>query len=368
VLQSNGEKAYWYIRYRRNVLVGKKQIKRKEVKHHLGYCSEITKREAARRRDEIMRQVNAQVYTMQSHVLFRDFAEVYKERHLVTLAPGGQKRDLSLLDKHLVPALGDLRLCDIGTEEVQAFLNEKARQDLSWWTRRACKAVLSSMFTKATDWGYWQGQNPAWRTSLGRKRPKRERRILTDEQFQVLVSAVAPDVRLMIVVAVTTGMRISEILALKWKCVDLDGASVRVEKRYYRGDTDEPKTDGSKRQLPLGALVEPLRQHRPTDFNPEGYVFNRDGAPLDDRGILRSVIRPAAKRLGFYFEGFGWHSFRRQNLTLLQEEGATTFEAMAQAGHSRPAMTSEYTVVDLGRRASAVLRVQERLNVSGLIN
>ena len=86
------------------------------------------------------------------------------------------------------------------------------------------------------------------------------------------------------------------------------------------------------------------------------------------RGILRRVIRPAVKRLGFYFEGFGWHSFRRQNLTLLQEERATTFEAMAQAGHSRPAMTSEYTVVDLGRLASAVLRVQERLNVSGLIN
>ena len=86
-----------------------------------------------------------------------------------------------------------------------------------------------------------------------RKRPKRERRILTDEQFQVLVGAVAPDVRLMIVVAVTTGMRISEILALKWKCVDLDGSTVRVEKRYYRGDTDEPKTEGSKQRLPLGA-------------------------------------------------------------------------------------------------------------------
>jgi hypothetical protein len=89
---------------------------------------------------------------------------------------------------------------------------------------------------------------------------------------------------------------------------------------------------------------------------------------MDDRAILRSVIRPAAKRLGFYFEGFGWHSFRRQNLTLLQEEGATTFEAMAQAGHSRPTMTSEYTVVDLDRRATAVLRVQERLNVSSLVN
>ena len=82
---------------------------------------------------------------------------------------------------------------------------------------------------------------------------------------------------------------------------------------------------------------------------------------MDDRSILRSVIRPAAKDLGFYFEGFGWHSFRRQNITVLQEEGATTFEAMAQAGHSRPSMTGEYTIVGSERREQAVRHLQERL-------
>ena len=89
---------------------------------------------------------------------------------------------------------------------------------------------------------------------------------------------------------------------------------------------------------------------------------------MDDRAILRNVIRPAAKSLGFHLEGLGWHSFRRQNLTLLQEEGASTFEAMAQAGHSRPTMTGEYTITNLDRRTNAVLRVQERLNVSELVN
>ena len=74
----------------------------------------------------------------------------------------------------------------------------------------------------------------------------------------------------------------------------------------------------------------------------ERHVFQRDGQPLDDRVVLKDVIRPLAKQLGFYFEGFGWHSFRRQNLTLIQEEGASAFEAMAQAGHSRPTITSEY--------------------------
>lgn len=72
-------------------------------------------------------------------------------------------------------------------------------------------------------------------------------------------------------------------------------------------------------------------------------------------------LRPVAKRLGIHFPGFGWHTFRRQNITLIQEEEATPFEAQAQAGHSKPMMTSDYTLVGLDRREKAVRKVQLRL-------
>jgi len=142
--------------------------------------------------------------------------------------------------------------------------------------------------------------------------------------------------------------------------------SPQREERRYRGDTDVPKSEHSRRVLPLGRLDGLLRKHRPLAWKPDRYVFQRNGEPLDDRDLLRQQIRPAAERLGFYFTGFGWHSFRRQNLTLIQGEGATAIEAQAQAGHSRPVMTSEYTVVGLDRREAAVRRVQERL-FGGLI-
>ena len=195
------------------------------------------------------------------------------------------------------------------------------------------------------------------RTTLGRKKPKRERRILSDEQLRLLLAAVPEIVRLMVETAVSTGMRISETLGLKWRCVDLNLGVIKVEERFYRGDSGEPKSKRAERVLPLGILAERYRQHRPKNPKPEQYVFEDGGEPMDDRAILRNLIRPAAKRLGFYFQGFGWHSFRRQNITLLQEEGATTFEAMAQAGHSRPTMTGEYTIVGFERREQAVRRL-----------
>ena len=168
------------------------------------------------------------------------------------------------------------------------------------------------------------------------------------------------DIRLMVETDISTGMCVSELIGLKWRCVDLDRGLIRVEERYYRGDTDEPKTERSRRVLSLGLLLEDYRSWKPTDAS-DDYVFQRNGEPMDDRQLLRDVLRPAAKRLGIYFPGFGWHTFRRQNITVIQEEGATPFEAQAQAGHSKPAMTSAYTLVGLDRREAAVRKLQLRL-------
>ena len=361
VLRHDGSRPYWYIRYRRKVLVGNKEITRKEVWHRLGYCDEITKREAQRLRDEIMRDVNCEVYTIQSHIRFGDFVQIYKEQHIRTLGAGTKAKYLHHLKRHILPAFGALKLSEVDREIVQRFLNTKEKEGLAWWTRSDLKNIVCGIFTKASDWGYWTGRNPTIRATLGRKRLKRERRILTDAQFRLLLSALPELVQLMVETAVSTGMRISEILGMKWGCVDLDRGLVWVRERYYRGDTDEPKSERSRRVLPLGYLVEAYRERRARCPTLSGYVFEKDGEPMDDRALLKDVIRPAAKQLGIYFPGFGWHSFRRQNLTVIQEEGATTFEAQAQAGHSRPIMTGEYTVVHLERRKAAVLRLQERL-------
>ncbi|MGH9673766.1 MAG: tyrosine-type recombinase/integrase, partial [Bryobacteraceae bacterium] len=279
----------------------------------------------------------------------------------VILAAGAQAKYASLLDRHILPAFGSMKLCDIDTQSVQAFLNVKDKAGLAGWTRSDLKNLMSGIFTKADDWDYWSGRNPVRKASIGRKRPKRQKRIFSDEQIRMLLSGLPEQVRLMVETAISTGMRVSEIAGLRWRCVDLQRGLVRIEERYYRGDVDSPKTERSRRIVPLGHLAAAYRERKPAGAVEDRYVFHRDGEPMDDRAVLKDVIRPLAKQLGLHFEGLGWHSFRRQNLTLLQEEGASAFEAMAQAGHSRPAMTSEYTIIGLDRREQAVLKVQRRL-------
>ena len=91
----------------------------------------------------------------------------------------------------------------------------------------------------------------------------------------------------------------------------------------------------------LGYLVDELKRLAESRGpSPNDFLFDcGDGQPYDDREMLK-VIRKAARKLGFYFEGLGFHSFRRSNLTRIQSKaGASAIEAQIHAGHARVSMT-----------------------------
>lgn len=125
--------------------------------------------------------------------------------------------------------------------------------------------------------------------------------------------------------------------------------------------------DGVPGEQPWEGRERPLRHGErgagalggvPARFSDHSQAISGLPTALDDRNVLRQEIRRPAERLELYFPRFGRHSFRRRNLTLSPEEGARANEA--QAGHSRPAMTSEYCVVGLDRRETTVRRAPRR--------
>ena len=82
---------------------------------------------------------------------------------------------------------------------------------------------------------------------------------------------------------VFTGLRIGELLALRWKDVDLERSVLHVNQSVYDGHFDEPKSQRSRRSVPLGAMsMEILSARKSAGVNPEALVFSTDmGTPLD---------------------------------------------------------------------------------------
>jgi integrase len=372
VLRQEGPRPYWYIRIRVRILNQETgEFERRKKWQNLGYCDEITRRQAERLRDEVVGRTNNQVFTLKEQLLFSDFVEIYEAKHMPTLADRGEKYG-SLLKNHILPAFTRNRMCDLTTEEVQAFLNQKQEEGLSWWTRNDLKGAISGVYTKAIEWGYWSGKNPALHTSLGPKKTKRKKYGLTDDQIVSLINALPPVIQLMVATDVSTGMRISELSGLRWGSVDLERGVITVQETFFRGEEGETKTEESHRKLSLGMLSPSFAKIRPAGARPDAYVFLIDGKPIDDRDALRRYIRPVAEELGLYFEGFGWRTFRRLNITAMQEgpDAVNVFEAMAQAGHTRPETTMRYTLLQSARRNHAVIGIQDRWlpkNCAGIV-
>ena len=96
-----------------------------------------------------------------------------------------------------------------------------------------------------------------------------------------------------------TGLRIGELLALRWRNVDLAIGLVRVEETVYEGHFDEPKSRHSVRPIPLGPLAVAIlsdRRRQGID-DPSALVFSsRTGSTLDRRTLLSRQLKPQRKR------------------------------------------------------------------------
>lgn len=372
--------SYWYFRYWDDVLEpnGKtRAVRRFQTIGPSKGENRLSKKQAELERDKFLQKINKPTIEekiAEGLVLFSKMVEKYKTTHVEAqvagryiLAKPSREKYRTHLDQKLLPKWGNYRLIEIRPDEVQQWLFDTCE---SWHMMNDLRGIMSGIFTKAEDWGYWpEGRrNPISRVKIGEKWTVRPERILTDEET-VRVLARLNDPNLLVVeTAIATGARISEILGLTWENVDLENGVIQIVQRNWRGDISKPKSRKSRRSLTLGHLVERYRVKAKATRAPAAeFVFTRtDGSklPLWDSGVRQAMKRAAAAE-GCDFPGLGPHSFRRANLTWSQEAGASSIEASKIAGHSSIKMTEEYTKIQLSRQDELTRLIQERLAAAG---
>jgi len=199
----------------------------------------------------------------------------------------------SLLNQHITPSLGEVLLTDIAPLHVERLIQFKSA--LSPKTRRNLVGLLQGIFSLAED-------DDLLEKSPVRDRhkpvvPKREKPVWTPEQVRAIIGSVPERNRALFACAALTGARLGELLALRWKHIDLDGRKLRIEQSLWRGRLVTPKTEGSFRTLLFGeALGKALTNHLQNSqhIEPEDFVFSKpDGATLDPDVLRRDVPYPA---------------------------------------------------------------------------
>ena len=205
---------------------------------------------------------------------------------------------------------------------------------------------------------------------------KKQKPTVTPEEFERLVELVDEPYSTMIATAVFSGLRVSELVGLKWG--DVHDESLTVDERYCRGDWSVTKTPGSSTTIGVApSVIARLRRLKTLEVEinwggkgarkrfrlvratgSEDLVFQslRKGAPMRDGNILRRHLRPAALKLGIDPKKATWRSLRTSCATWMVEAGANPKDVQGQMRHSRITTTMDIYaqhVPDSQRRAVA---------------
>jgi integrase len=304
----------------------------------LGPVSEIgrNKRDARKLLDMRLRPLNDGRQRPQSTMLFEQFVrERWEPATLPTLKAGSSRYYGIMMRCHLVPAFKSRRLCDFTTVEIQSFVGQKRSQGFSGSSIHGMRTVLSKVLQSAVDWKFLE-QNPARGIRIGDRSPKKERLYLNPAEVRRLLAALSEPCRTLVLVAVLTGARIGEILALRWKSIDFVHGTIAIRETVSEGQFGSPKTRSSRRDVPMSEPVKKAfetQRMRARQTGADDLVFaTRNQTALNPKNLIRRVLRPACE--GLELPPITWHSFRHTHATLLSEVGESLKTAQALLGHS----------------------------------
>jgi integrase len=254
-----------------------------------------------------------------------------------TLRPSTRRGYGVALRRHLLPALGHLPLRSITPREIEAFKVAQRSGGRHPKTINSWLSVLRTCLTFALDCGRIE---TIPRIRWLKVPPPPFDHLNPSESRRLLATATEEPYRFMIHVALRTGMRLGELLALRWECIDLEQRLVLVSKSRTRGEGSETSENAPKnnriRYIPIAIDLLPELERRRS----RGYVFaDFFGRPLTHKNAEKGLHRALrAARLRY----IGWHSLRHSFATQLTNQGAPLHAVQGYMGHATMQMTLRY--------------------------
>ncbi len=249
--------------------------------------------EAYKKLDQAQREQEQGILATGPQQKLKDYLNWWLEEvHKVRLRKGSYRRYRTVLDKHILPELGEIQLRKLTSQRIQAFYNKKLKEKQSPSSLHSMHNVLHGGLKRAVKLRYIS-YNPSDGVSLPADKPLRPGQSLTLEQARHLLR-VAHGSRLepIIGLILTTGMRHGELTALRWDHItfatetEIGSISVRLTAER-RGRTElfenEPKTEMSERTLPLiPAVSRLLEEHRQRQEE----MKRKAGPQWEERGLV----------------------------------------------------------------------------------
>jgi integrase len=234
------------------------------------------------------------------------------------------------LNRWVRPHWHKYELADVRTIQIESWLRGLPLAKSSCGKIRNLMSVL---FNHACRYELFD-RNPI---NLVRQSAKRRRSpiILVPNEIKALIDNLGIRERTLVLLAVSTGLRQSEMFGLKWADIDFAQRNMSVTRSIVYGVVGPCKTESSQKLVPIHPILADvlLKWRAGSRYrNANDWVFAsrryKGRRPYWGQAILRRYIRPVAQSVGIQ-KRFGWHTFRHTYSTLLRSVG-TEFKVMQE--------------------------------------
>jgi integrase len=381
------DNGWWVIHYRVDEFKDGKLVRIQ--KYHQLAPATMKYRRVLELRDDFIAPFNHGNVAPGAAVTFKDYVRhVYKPNRLLLFEGSSQERYESVLRTYLLDAFGDKMLRELTHDVVQATFTRLSVQPQSFTvgkktvsrvlaleTRRKIWTVFSSVMDEAKTGGHLSN-NPAVGINLGTDViGKKGQPFITPKQLDSLLRIMPEPYSTMLYVSVFTGLRVSELAALRWR--NIEGRMLTIEQKFCRGYWGAPKSDASnativvansviKRIFELKNITVSVKAGWSTrkykavkSDGPDDLVFQgvREGGPLEDGNILRRFIKPAGKLVGIPV--VNWQALRRSTATWHKRSGTHVKDASSLMRHKHDTtMLKHYTQIEQETQIEAVDRFE----------
>jgi excisionase family DNA binding protein len=277
-----------------------------------------------------------EVRTQKQKIKFKDFSKIYLNDYAMRKR-SWMRTDNVYLKASLIPYFGQYELRKITQHCIEKFVQVRLESEAKKSTINRDLSCLSMVFNKAIEWGYLD-EHPMARIKRFPEKNNMRERILSEEEEELLMQHSSEHLKPIIQVAIHTGMRLGEILSLKWSQINLTTQKISVENTK----------SGKQRIVEINQELNDLLMQI---CNQSPYVFpNPDtGKPLT---TIKRSFRTACKRAGI--EDLRFHDLRHTFGTRLIQKGVDIETVRDLMGHHSIVVTQRYLHTNEDRRRQAV--------------
>ncbi len=333
-----------------------------------------TKKDAEKRLAELLHQLDNGTFMKPGRTTLADYLKQWlKDYCWVNLAPRTVEGYESIVRCHIIPTLGQIPLTQLKPEHLQHIYSEKLAAGLSHRTIRYIHVTLHKALQDAVRLGIMV-RNPADAVKPPRVQ-RHEMRTMNESDIHIFLEyAKSTPYYVLFYTALFTGMRRSELLAIRWSDVDLILCQLSVTRALHQLQDGsrifrQPKTAKGRRLISLSpstAIVlrehreqqEKMRQASGSTLNEDDLVFcHVDGSPLLPNSVSHAWAKLAC-RTGS--KGIRLHDARHTHASLMLKQGVHPKIVQERLGHASIQITLDtYSHVAPGLQQAAANRFDD---------